>query len=191
MDAPISVRLADHSDNPQIASIVNHYIHSSVATFRTETLPESAILETYLSIRAQGLPYLVAVAADTQSILGYAYASGYRMPSHKAYCHTVELTVFVHPDHISRRVGSFLMNDLMFKLKNPVTLPASGSSSEVPGISEVLCIMAVDPAGRGGGYGLRDWYMRWGFEEVGRLKRVGFKFGTWLDTLILQLSLAD
>lgn len=189
MDASISVHLADHSDISQITGIVNHYIHSSVATFRTETLPESAILENYVSLRGQGLPYIVAVASDSPAIIGYAYASGYRMPSHKAYCHTVEITVFVHPEHLTRGVGSSLMNDLLSKLRNPASLHG-WAVSEAPPISEVLCIMALDVAGREGGYGLRDWYIRWGFEEVGRLKRVGFKFGIWIDTLILQLSLA-
>ncbi|KAJ7490653.1 hypothetical protein FB451DRAFT_1336743 [Mycena latifolia] len=172
MDAQISIRLVDHADIPQITSIANHYIQSSA-------LPESAILETYLSIRAQGLPYIVAVATDLHTVLGYAYASGYRMPSHKAYCHTVEITVFVDHKHHTQRVGSSLMNDLMSKLRNPASLQTEWALSVAPEISEVLY----------GGFGLRDWYGRWGFKEVGRLKRVGFKFDIWLDTLILQLSL--
>ncbi|KAJ6585561.1 hypothetical protein B0H19DRAFT_424457 [Mycena capillaripes] len=188
MDA-ISVRLADNSDIPQITNIINHYIHSSVATFRTEMLSDSSILETYLSIRGQGLPYLVAFAADSPTILGYAYTSGYRMPSHKAYCHTVEITVFVHPEHLTRGIGSAMMNDLLFKLKNPDSLD-DWALSKAPTISEVLCVMALDVDGKDAGFGLRDWYIRWGFEEIGRLKRVGFKFGMWIDTLILQLSLA-
>ncbi|KAJ7621881.1 hypothetical protein DFH06DRAFT_1009542 [Mycena polygramma] len=187
MDA-IPVRLANNLDIPQITSIVNHYILSSVATLRTEALSESTILETYLSVRGQGLPYIVAFAADSPNIVGYAYASGYRT-THKAYCHTVEITVFVHPEHLTRGIGSALMNDLLFKLKNPDSLQGWASSKD-PAVSEVLCVMALDPAGKDGGFGLRDWYMRWGFEEVGRLKRVGFKFGIWIDTLILQLSLA-
>ncbi|KAJ7364807.1 hypothetical protein DFH08DRAFT_840025 [Mycena albidolilacea] len=188
MNAAISVRLADNSDIPQITSIVNHYIHSSVATFRTDQLSESAILESYLSIRGQGLPYIVAVAADSSTVLGYAYASGYRMPSHKAYCHTVEITVLVHPEHLSEGIGSAMMDVLVFRLKNPDSLE-SWASTKAPTISEVLCIMALDVTKKDSGHGLRDWYIRWEFQEVGRLKRVGFKFGIWIDTLILQLSL--
>ncbi|KAJ7456734.1 acyl-CoA N-acyltransferase [Mycena galericulata] len=188
MDALFSVRLADHTDIAQITDIVNHYIQSSVATFRTDTLPEAAILETYLSIRGQGHPYIVAVASDSPTIFGYAYASGYRMPSHQAYSHTVEITVFVHPEHLTRGVGSTLMSDLLLKLKDPVSL-RGWALSNAPEVTEVLCIMAVDVNARDHGYGLRNWYTRWGFEEVGHLKRVGFKFGIWIDTLILQLSL--
>jgi L-amino acid N-acyltransferase YncA len=109
------------------------------------------------------------------------------MPSHQAYCHTTEITVFVHPDNLTRGVGSSLMDALMSKLNDTSASPQL--STAPASISEVLCIMALDANGRDGGYGLRDWYMRWGFEEVGRLRRVGFKFGIWVDTLILQLSL--
>ncbi|KAF8215181.1 hypothetical protein K438DRAFT_1800837 [Mycena galopus ATCC 62051] len=110
------------------------------------------------------------------------------MPSHKAYCHTVEITVFVHPEHLTQGIGSAMMNDLLFKLKNPDSLEG-WTLSKAPVIAEVLCIMALDATAKDSGYSLRDWYIRFGFREVGRLERVGFKFGVWIDTLILQLSL--
>jgi phosphinothricin acetyltransferase len=187
MDA-ISVRLADNSDISQITNIANHYIQSSVATFRTEMLSESAILKTYLSVRGQGLPYIVACAADSPTVLGYAYASGFLMPRYKAYSHTVEISVYVHPEHRTRGIGSAMMNDLLFKFKSPDSLQG-WAFSKAPAVSEVVCVMAVDVTGKDAGFGLRDWYGRWGFEQVGRMKRVGFKFGIWIDTLILQLSL--
>ncbi|KAJ7160238.1 acyl-CoA N-acyltransferase [Mycena filopes] len=186
----ISIRLAESSDIPQITKIINHYIQFSVATFRLDVLAESAILESYQSVCEQGLPYIVAVTESSPAILGYAYASGYRMPSHKAYCHTVEITVFVHPEHHAHGIGSTLLNGLLSRLKNPDSLEG-WATVKAPAISEVLCVMALDPDGRDAGYGLRDWYLRWGFEEVGRLRRVGFKFGKWIDTLILQLSLTS
>jgi phosphinothricin acetyltransferase len=37
--------------------------------------------------------------------------------------------------------------------------------------------MAVDEDAPGQGLALRDWYRRWGFEEVGRLQGVGYKKG--------------
>jgi L-amino acid N-acyltransferase YncA len=39
--------------------------------------------------------------------------------------------------------------------------------------------MAVDGQGRNDGLELRDYYVRWGFREVGRMERVGFKFERW------------
>ncbi|KAF7364713.1 hypothetical protein MVEN_00341100 [Mycena venus] len=111
------------------------------------------------------------------------------MPSHKAYCHTVEITVFVHPEHLTRGIGSAMMDGLLFRLRNPESLQGWALSKAPAAITEVLCIMAIDVNGKDSGYGLRDWYSRWGFQEVGRLKRVGFKFGIWIDTSILQLSL--
>jgi phosphinothricin acetyltransferase len=46
-------------------------------------------------------------------------------------------------------------------------------------IRELLAVMAVDDKGRDAGLGLRDYYVQWGFREVGRMERVGFKFERW------------
>ncbi|KAJ6487259.1 hypothetical protein C8R47DRAFT_1216450 [Mycena vitilis] len=106
-----------------------------MATFRAEPLSESAILETYRAVRSQGPPYIVAFAADSPGIIGYDYASGYRT-TRKAYC-------------------SALMDGLLFRLKNLLSLQGS-ASSKAPAVSEVLCVMALDTAGKSGGFGLRD-----------------------------------
>jgi hypothetical protein len=47
----------------------------------------------------------------------------------------------------------------------------------------------VDEEGWKGGLGLRDWYVNWGFTEVGRMKGVGWKLGRWVDVVMLQLEL--
>ncbi|KAJ7131771.1 hypothetical protein C8R43DRAFT_1089886 [Mycena crocata] len=163
MNSSVSVRLVDAVDIPQITSILNHYIQSSVTTFRTDALSQAAVMENYISIRDQGLPYIVAVAGN--------------LPASQGYCHTVEITIFVHPEHHARGIGSALMNEFLSRLKNPASLPTDWSLDSVT-VSGVLCVMALGPSRRNNGYGLRDWYIRWGFEEVGTpWKRVGFKFG--------------
>ena len=45
-------------------------------------------------------------------------------------------------------------------------------------VQKLLAIMAVDDEAPNGGLDLRDWYVnKWGFEQVGRLKGVGYKRG--------------
>ncbi|KAL1960664.1 hypothetical protein VTO42DRAFT_7243 [Malbranchea cinnamomea] len=56
-------------------------------------------------------------------------------------------------------------------------------------IRNLLAVMAVDTDGKGGGEGLRDWYVKRGFVERGRMKEVGFKNGRWIDTIYLQYNL--
>nr|GAT43550.1 predicted protein [Mycena chlorophos] len=180
----LSIRPASPADIPRITSILNHYISSSVTTFRLDPVAEATVLDTHHAISAQGLPYLVAYDhTSDNTILGYTYAAGYRMPSHAGYQHTVEISVFkfVAPDSRTRGVGTALMDAL---------IPALRTTTN-PKVHQVLAVMAVDPDGQDAGLGLRDWYGRWGFKEVGRLKRVGYKFGKWLDTMFLQLSLDE
>ncbi len=163
-------------DIPQIASILNHYIANAVATFRTEQLPlnPSPLLDTYRGVRDRGLPFIVAI--ENKMVVGYCYAVGYLWPGRKAYRHTAELSIYAHHDWRGRGVGTLLMNELMNELwKND--------------IREILCIVAVDDEDPDGGYKLREWYGRWGFVQIGHMKNVGFKFGRWLDDLILQASI--
>ncbi len=46
-------------------------------------------------------------------------------------------------------------------------------------VRELLAVMAVDDNGRDAGLALRDYYVQWGFREVGRMEQIGFKFGRW------------
>ncbi|KAJ7596813.1 acyl-CoA N-acyltransferase [Mycena floridula] len=170
----MEVRSAKVSDLPEITSIFNHYIQTSVSTFRLTAVDLTTIEDTYRSILAQNLPYLVVKEPSSSQVLGYAYATGYRMPSHAGYAHTAEISIFVHPSSRTSGVGKLLMDRLISDL----------GDTNVP-ITEVLAIMAVDPDR----LGLEEWYGRWGFVQVGRLRNVGRKFGKWLDTLFLQLSL--
>ncbi|KAF7329591.1 hypothetical protein MKEN_00222000 [Mycena kentingensis (nom. inval.)] len=177
----ITIRPATPADIPQITAILNHYVATSVTTFRLDPVPELTVLESYHAVRAAGLPYLVAVLASApETVLGYTYASGYRMPSHAGYQYTVEISVFVAPGERTRGVGTAMMDALISTLRS-----LEGR------VTQVLAVMAVDTDAVGAGYGLRDWYARWGFQQVGHLKRVGRKLGKWIDTLFMQLSLED
>ena len=88
------------------------------------------------------------------------------------------------------------MNALIPVLKNPNEHPEYVSPREnlqgsIPRITQVLAVMAIDPDGLNAGYGLRDFYVRWGFVQVGHLRKVGYKMGKWLDTLFMQLSVHE
>ena len=98
-------------------------------------------------------------------VVGYTYLSPFR-PSLPAYTHTGELCLFVHHEHHYKGIGSALLEKL---------LEACGQSR----IREVLAVMAVDSETIGAGLGLRDWYVGWGFREVGMMERVGWKMGRW------------
>ena len=187
-----ALRPARPEDFSQIAVIFNHYIESSLATFRTERVDRAALLDTFYSVVEQRLPYIVAIAFDDPEepfVLGYAYASRYR-PERDAYRHTAELSIYVHPDHLSAGIGTLMLDNVLGLLRQ-TTKPSLllGAVAELAPVRQVLVVMALDTEGHKGGFGQRDWYVKRGFVQVGHLREVGYKFGRWVDTIILQLSL--
>jgi len=181
----IAVREATTEDIPQIVQIMNYYIRNSVASFRTELLTPESYLATWKEVKSQHLPFFVSVKdQDENYVLGFSYASGFRMPAFQAYHHTAEISVYVDQNARTRGVGTKLMHNLMDALKNP-------NKAVSPNTKQILGIMSVDVEGPDNGSGLRDWYGRWGFCQVGEMKKVGDKFGRIIDVLILQASFED
>ena len=161
------VRDAAESDMPAVTAIYSHYVLSSLATFE-ETPPS---LDEMLSRRGaivdHGLPYLVAEADGV--LLGYAYAGAFR--ARAAYRVSVENSVYVGPDIRGRGIGSALLAKLIARCE-------AGPWRQmiaVVGDSDNLGSVAL--------------HRRFGFELVGIQRAVGYKFGRWVDTPILQRAL--
>jgi GNAT superfamily N-acetyltransferase len=143
------------------------------------------------------LPYLVAIEEDAENnreiVVGYTYLSPFR--GHMlSYGPTVELTLFVHPDHQSRSIGTRLLTAVLESARVPgvvhraheVTVDDDGLEHTVYAedghgvrLRNILAVMAVDPEGKDGGEALRRWYVKRGFVERGRMDRIGFKKGRW------------
>ncbi|PFH47904.1 hypothetical protein AMATHDRAFT_197325 [Amanita thiersii Skay4041] len=185
--AALHIRNATLVDIPAITFILNYYITHTVSTFRLDPLPilasASPLIDIYTTTtQTHHLPFLVCVA-DEGVVVGYAYLTRHLWPTHACYRHTADLSIYVHHEHRGRGIGTKLMDALMDASRS-----RSGSLAQTR-IQEVLSVMSLDVEGPGGGYALRDWYTRWGFVQVGHMKRVGYKFGRWIDVLILQASI--
>ncbi|KKK18216.1 hypothetical protein AOCH_004533 [Aspergillus ochraceoroseus] len=109
------IRPATPADLPQVRAISTYYILNTALIF-TQTSPPPAVFQAkYDDLKSRGLPYVVAVDEELTNaedgadlVLGYAYLSPFR--SHMlSYAATVELSLFVHPDHQSRSLGSRLL----------------------------------------------------------------------------------
>ncbi|KKZ61158.1 hypothetical protein EMCG_04207 [[Emmonsia] crescens] len=106
------------------------------------------------------------------------------MPS---YGPTVEMSLSIHPPYQSHVIGSILLSSLIEALKEAKHLScefAGDADYEVRvhegvKVKNILAIMAVNPEGKNEGEGLRDWYVKGGFMERGRMKEAGFKHGKW------------
>jgi L-amino acid N-acyltransferase YncA len=115
-----------------------------------------------------GLPFLVADRGG--AIAGYAYCAPWK--TRPAYRATVEDSVYVAPSAVGQGCGTELVRDL---------LDACGAA----GIREVIAVIADtgDPASV-------ELHRRFGFVDAGRLTSVGYKHDRFVDTLLLQRSLA-
>ncbi len=164
---PICVRAAGESDMAAVRDIYAHHVLHSLATFE-ETPP---MLEDMLARRRASvelsLPYLIADAEG--ETVGFAYAAAYR--PRPAYRFTIEDSVYVVDGCRGRGVGSALLGELI-------------AACERGPWRQMLAV--VGDSVNAGSIAL---HLRFGFELVGTLRSVGFKFGRWVDTPILQRAL--
>lgn len=177
----INTRAAIPSDIPSIYHIHKHYVLNTVITFKTEVTSEAVHLENLQYVQEQQkLPYLVA-ESESKEVVGYTYVSGFR--SGKAgYKHTVELSLFCHPDHLYKGVGTTLLSRLLKVLTNPddhLDIYIHGPRGVDAKVRQVIACMAVNIDSKEEGIGLKNWYEGFGFLMKGHLSEVGFKFDRW------------
>jgi L-amino acid N-acyltransferase YncA len=163
----VIIRAAIASDMDAIALIYSHHVNHGTGTFETEPPDRVEIARRWGEVTARSLPWLVA--EDNGEVVGYAYAAPYR--ARPAYRHTVEDSVYVRVDRIGTGLGKQL-------------LPALITATRACGMHQMIAVIG-DSANRAS----INLHRRFGFQDAGVLKDVGFKFGRWLDTVFLQRSL--
>ena len=165
--AAVLVRDAREKDMTAVQPIYARHVLQGLASF--EEVPPS--LEELVARRhgvlAQGLPYLVAEMEGR--VVGYSYATAYR--PRPAYRYTVEDSVYVAPDMGGRGIGRLLLEELIARC-------------EAGPWRQMLAVI-----GNSGNAGSIALHRRLGFSEVGVLTSVGFKFGRWVDTVLMQRPL--
>ena len=162
------IRAAAASDMDAIADIYAHHVNHGTATFETEPPDSSEIGRRWSEVTAKGLPWLVA--DDGGEVVGYAYATSYR--PRLAYRHTVEDSIYVRADRLGTGLGKSLM-------------PALITATQLCGMRQMIAVI-----GDSGNQASIQLHRRFGFQDAGLLKEVGFKFGRWLDTVFMQRSLS-
>jgi len=167
---------------------------NTVVSFLIKHPPPEYIRSRFEASKGRGLPYLVAEVETSENrsqVAGFAYASAFRGYM-LGYGATVEMSIFCHPEHLGKGAGSGLMCRLLQSLRETNHIFSEAGHEDEPqefAVKQVLAVMSVDDEKPDKGLGLRDWYVKWGFEQVGRLRKVGLKNGRWIDTIYLQLSL--
>ena len=123
----------------------------------------------FATITGQNYPYIVAEDPKGR-VLGYAYASPFR--TRPAYRYLAENSVYVAPDARGMGVGGTLLDALM-------------SATASLGIRQMIAVIGgASPASIA-------VHEKAGFKHVGRMPASGFKFGKWLDTVLMQIDLGE
>ena len=163
-----TIRDAEPQDLPHIREIYNHYVRNSTVTFDEKAMTLTELRRKFAKVQKLGQPYIVAVSPSGQ-VLGYAYV--YPWKEKAAYRFTVENSIYLGPASTGKGLGRVLLGELITR-------------SKAAGIKEIIAIIADK-----GADGSIKIHRDFGFKDVGHMGRVGFKFGRWLGTYMMQKSL--
>lgn len=169
--APLKVRIrvATEKDMAATQEIYSHYVLHSTASFEEEPPTVAEMTARWQRVQSRGLPYLVATHRN--QVVGYAYAGPFRERS--GYRYTIEDSVYVSEDFRGRDVG----NELMTELIERCTALGFRQMIAVIGDSTNASSLAL--------------HSRHGFFVVGALSSTCFKFGRWVDAVLMQRILGD
>ena len=160
------IRHATEQDSPTIATIYNHAVVHTAAIWNDKTVDAQNRVEWLAARRNAGYPVLVM--DDNGEVTGYASFGDWR--AFDGFRHTVEHSVYVHPDHQGKGIGRALMVQLIDEART------IGKHVMVAGI-EAQNVASI------------TLHQSLGFVISAQMPQVGTKFGRWLDLTFMQLQL--
>lgn len=168
--APLMLVDATSDDMAAVLQIYTHHVLYGAASFE-EIPPTLEEMQQRLSkVQEAGLPWLLAKQAHL--VVGYCYATPYR--PRPAYRFTVEDSVYIAEGQQGKGIGKALLSELIARCERGPwrqMLATVGNAKD--------------------NHGSLALHQKLGFTSVGTLKAVGFKFGEWRDTHIMQRMLGE
>lgn len=163
----MEVRTAAQGDLAAIHAIYAHHVLRGLATFEEVAPDAEEMRRRHQDISGRDLPYLVAV--ERGEILGYGYCAPYRARS--AYRYALEDSIYIKDGHLGKGIGTRLLGELL-------------RICEGLGYRQVVAV--IGDSANAGSIAL---HARLGFLRVGTLRSTGFKFGRWVDSVLMQRPL--
>ena len=166
---PLTIRPSNDADLPAIQAIYAQAVLEGTGTFETEVPSVEEMGRRRAEVLGRRLPWLVAERAG--QVLGYAYANYFR--PRLAYRFCVEDSIYLAPAAQGQGVGRLLLAELIARC-------------EAAGARQMLAV--IGDAHNAGSVGV---HTALGFEHTGVLKSAGWKFGRWLDVVLMQRTLGQ
>ena len=164
-----TIRDAVAADMAAMTAIYAQDVTEGTGTFELDPPDLGEMIRRHANILALGMPWIVA-EVDGQ-VVGYAYAGPFRL--RPAYRYSVEDSIYLDRDWRGRGLGRALLDELIARC-------------ETLGVRQMLGVIG-DSANQGS----VALHRACGFDMVGTMKDVGWKFDAWRDVVIMQRALAD
>jgi len=161
------VRPAAPQDLPAIQSIYAYHVLHGLASFEEEAPALGEMRRRFEEVTGRGLPYLVAEGSG--EVLGYGYCAPYRDRS--AYRFTLEDSIYVKHGQQRKGTGKALLAELIVcceALNYRQIVAVIGDSANAASIAVHASL---------------------GFVRAGNLRSTGYKFGRWVDSVLMQRPL--
>jgi len=163
----ILIRPSLETDLPAIHAIYGAAVLHGTGTFETEVPDLPEMTRRRAEVLGRSLPWLVAEQAG--QVLGYAYANYFR--PRLAYRFCLEDSIYLAPNQQGKGLGRLLLAELIARC-------------EAAGARQMLAV--IGDSENKGSIGV---HAALGFEHTGILKSSGWKFGRWLDVVLMQRQL--
>lgn len=161
------IRPSRDEDLDAITRIYGHHVLHGTGTFETTPPTLADMAARRADVLGKGLPWLVA--EEGGQVLGFAYGNWFK--PRPAYRFSVEDSIYMDPSAHRKGLGRALLAELMAAL-------------ERAGTRKVMAV--IGDSANAGSIGV---HKALGFEPVGVVQSCGWKFGRWLDIVLMQKTL--
>lgn len=162
----MSIRYASKEDCAAIAEIYNHAVLHTAAIWNEKTVDGNQRLAWLTARQQAGFPVLVS--EENGKVTGYSSYGDWR--AFDGFRHTVEHSVYVHPDYQNKGLGRALLLALINEARQQ---------------NKHVMVAAIE----GQNHASLHLHSTLGFIITGKMPQVGCKFGRWLDLTFMQLQL--
>jgi L-amino acid N-acyltransferase YncA len=167
MSVPLLIRPGAADDVSAATAIYAHHVRYGSASFETVPPDAAEMARRRDAVLAAGWPWLVA--EREHQVVGFAYAGTFR--PREAYRYCVEDSLYVADDARGQGVGRCLLAELIGRC-------------EAAGARQMLAV--IGDSANAASIGV---HRALGFESAGLLRSSGWKFGRWLDVVLMQRPL--
>ncbi|TFZ04296.1 GNAT family N-acetyltransferase [Ramlibacter rhizophilus] len=164
-----TIRPSREEDLTAITAIYAHHVLHGTGTFETTPPTEAEMAARRQDVLGKSLPYLVV--EDEGQVLGFAYCQWFK--PRPAYRYSAEDSIYMHPDARGRGLGRQLLAQLV-------------AHAEDAGLRKLIAV--IGDSGNAGSIGV---HRALGFSDVGTVRACGWKFGRWLDIVMMERSLGE